>query len=882
MPRWIDRARLRWKSMFHPRDADAELAAEIRLHIDEQIEENLAAGMSPAEARTAAIRAFGPAALVEEQCRDTRRVSFLQNLVQDLRYTLRSLGHQPMLVAAATLSIAVAVGANTVIFSLASQIVLSTPSVSRPDRVVNIQMNNGSHVSYRQWQALEESHTLAALAGYQLEREVNWRGPDQSVSIMPLIVTANFFDALGVPLAMGRGFTAAEAHAEHRPTVAVISHRFWQRRLGGHPSVLGRSLVLNGEPYVVLGVLPDNLTAVPGFAIAPELYLPVNPALMPTLFEPLDASVQLVGRLRDGQSVAEGRAALSTAAARLAPQYGKEFGEVYRFSLVGGLSQIMELKEVGAFFAVLIVGVGLVLAVACANVAGLLLARGTVRRREIAIRVAVGASRARLVQQLLTEGLWLAVFGTAAGLLLMRLMMGLLTRISLPLPLPLELHASLDARLLIYSLLLLVLTMACCALVPALQATRPSLVPALKQEEPRYAHRRWTLRGLLVIGQIAVALVLLLTATLFLRNLALARNADPGFDVAHTIVAQVSLVERRYTRETRAELLASAVDRLENLPGIERAAYTADIPLTIRSGSTNGADLRIAERGGPFPARYELNRVGPGYFESMGIRLSRGRDFRATDTPGAPTVVILNQEFARRYFAGSDPIGQHLLLPGPNDTLTTAEVVGIVGNSKHRTLGEDQRPAIYQSFLQHGNRDRLVFLVVRGQDPAASIRAISHALTELDPTAAIDVQPMRRALAFAFMPSQLGAALLAALGSIGLLLAMVGLYAVMAYSVSRRTAEIGIRMALGASHRAVLRLVLGDAGMLAGTGILCGLAIAAFLTRPLAMFLVAGLSASDPVSFASTSILLGLVSIAAAWTPARRALRVDPVVALRE
>jgi predicted permease len=883
MPRWIDRARLRWKSMFRPHDADAQLAAEIRLHIEEQIEENLAAGMGPAAARTAAIRAFGPVALVEEQCRDTRRVSFVRNLVQDLRYTLRSLGHQPMLVAAATLSIAVAVGANTVIFSLASQIVLSTPSVSRPDRVVTIRLNNGSHVSYRQWQALEESHTLAALAGYQFEREVNWRGSEQSVSIMPLIVTSNFFDALGVPIAMGRGFTAAEAAVERHPTVAVISYRFWQRRLGGAPSVLGSSLVLNGQPYTVIGVLPENLTAFPGFGIAPELYLPLSPALMPTLFEPLDASVQLVGRLRDDQSVAEGRAALSTAAARLAPQYGKEFGEVNRFSPLGGVSQIKELREIGAFFAVLIVGVGLVLAVACANVAGLLLARGTVRRREIAIRVAVGASRARLVQQLLTEGLWLALFGTVGGLLLMRLMMGLLTRVSLPLPLPLELHASLDVRLLTYSLTLLVLTTTCSALLPALQATRPSLVPALKQEEPRYAHRRWTLRGLLVIGQIAVALVLLLTAILFLRNLALARTANPGFDIAHTIVAQVSLVEDRYTREGRAELLASAVARLESLPGIERAAYTADVPLTIRSGATNGADLRIVERGRPFPARYELNRVGPGYFASIGIRLKRGRDFQTTDAPGAPTAVILNEEFARRYFAASDPIGQHLLLPGPDDAPITAEVVGIVANSKHRTLGEDQRPAIYQSFLQQGNRDRLVFLLARAtQDPAASIRTIAQALTELDPTAAIDVQPMQRALAFAFMPSQLGAALLAALGSIGLLLAMVGLYAVMAYSVSRRTAEIGIRMALGASHRAVLRLVLGDAGMLAGTGILCGLVIAAFLTRPLAMFLVTGLSASDPVSFAVTSILLGLVSIGAAWTPARRALRIDPALALRE
>jgi predicted permease len=883
MPRWIDRARLRLRSLFRGHDADAELADEIRVHLEEQIAENVAAGMSPADARTAALRTFGPVALIEEQCRDTRRVSVVQNFVQDLRYTLRSLRHQPMLVAAATLSIAVATGLNTVIVNLASQIVLSVPSVSRPDRVVNIRMANGSHVSYRQWQALDRSGALAGLAGYQFEREVNWRDSNQSLSIMPLIVTANFFDVLGIPVAMGRGFSAGEAQAEHHPAVAVISHAFWQRRLGADPAVLGRTLVLNGEAYTVLGVLPEGLRAFPGFGIAPDIYLPLSPALMPTLYERLDATVQLVGRLRDDQSVAEGRAALSTAAARLAPEYGREFGDVDRFSALGAVSQMKDLKGIGAFFAVLLVGVGLVLAVACANVAGLLLARGTVRRREIAIRVALGAGRARLVQQLMTEGLWLALFGTVCGLLLMRILMGLLTRVSLPLPLPFELHASIDARLLLYSLALLAVTTTCCALVPALQATRPSLVPALKQEEPRYAHRRWTLRSVLVIGQVAVALVLLLTATLFLRNLALAHRVDPGFDVAHTIVAQVSFVEGRYTRESRAALLESAVTRLRTLPGITHAAYTADVPLTIRSGSTNGSDLRIAERGGPFHARYELNRVGAGYFASMGIRLNRGRDFRTTDGPGAPTVVILNEEFARRYVAGSDPVGQHLLMPGPADKSIPAEVIGIVANSKHRTIGEDQQAAIYQSFLQHGNRNRVAFLIARTQgEPSASAREVSQVLAEMDPTAAIDVQPMQRALAFAFMPSQLGAALLAALGSIGLVLAMVGLYAVMAYSVSRRTAEIGIRMALGASHRAVLRLVLGDAAMLAGTGIVLGLAIAALLTRPLAMFLVAGLSASDPLSFALTSILLGLVSVAAAWMPARRALRIDPALALRE
>lgn len=882
MPRWIDRIRHLWRALFRSHDVDAALRRELRVHLEEQIDEYVAAGMTPEDARAAARRAFGPMARIAEECRDTRRVALVHNVSQDLRYALRALRQQPMLVAAATLSIAVAIGANTVIFTLASQIVFSAPTAADPDRLVNIRMGTGSHVSYRAWQALERSGALAGLAGYQFEREVNWRGTERAVSLMPLIVTGNYFDVLGVPMAMGRAFSAGEARAERAPTVAVISYRFWQRRLAADPAVLGRTLIINGDAYTVLGVLADKLRAFPGYAIAPDIYLPLSRALMPGLFEPLDGTVQLVGRLHERQSLAAARAALSTAGSRLTAEYGERFGEVQRFSPVGGVAQIKDMKELGAFFALLLVCVAVVLAVACANVAGLLLARGTVRRREIAIRVALGASRARLVQQLLTEGLWLASFGTACGLLLMRATMALVARVPLPLPLPFELHASFDARLLLSSLVLLALTTVCCALVPALQATRPSLVPSLKQEEPRCVHPRWTLRNVLVIGQIALALVLLLTATLFLRNLALARLADPGFDAQRTIVARVSFVEGRYTRESRAAFLDAAVARLAARPGIERAAYTADVPLTIYSGMTNGSDLRIAEHGGPFRARYEVNRVGPDYFSTMGIRLRRGREFHRADGPGAPAVAIVNDAFVQRYFAGADPIGKHLVLPGaPGDD--AAEIVGVVANSRHRTIGEEQRAAIYEPFLQRANRDRLVHLLVRTSgDPGSAARDITRVLADMDPTAAIDVQPMRAALAFAFMPSQLGAALLASLGSLGLLLAMVGLYAVVAYAVSRRTAEIGIRMALGASPAAVMRLVLGDAAVLAAAGIAIGLAAAALITRPLAMFLVAGLSPADPVSFVMTALVLAMVSLAAAWTPARRALKIDPALALRE
>lgn len=883
MGRLVDRALLRARSLIRGGQVDAALKDEIRVHLEEQIEENLAAGMSPREAREAALRAFGPMARIEEECRDTRRVSFLQNLMQDLHYTLRSLARQPLLMLAAILSIAIAVSANTTIFALASELVLSTPTTRRPDQLVHIRMARGSHVAYQQWRDLDGSGALAGIAGYQIEAEVNWRGPDQSVSLVPLIVTANYFDLLGVPVAAGRGFTADEAQAERHPTVAVISHGFWQKRLAGDQNVIGSTVILNGQPYTVLGVLPAGLRALPGYGIAPEVYLPLSAALMPDLNNMRGAAVQLVGRLRDGQSVGEGRAALAAAASSLSLTYGeKYFGVVSQFARVGSLAQVGDFATAGAFFGVLLVAVGLVLAIACANVAGLLLSRASVRRREIAIRVAIGASRARLVQQLVTEGLWLAFFGTVSGFLLMVLMMRLLARIPLPFPFPFELHVPFDARMLAYSVILLVATTVLSALMPALHATKPTLVPALKQEDARHGHRRWTMRGALVVGQVAVALVLLVTALLFVRNLARARYMNPGFDTAGTLVAQISFVEGRHTPESRAAFLQAAVERLRTLPGVERASYSRGVPLTMRSGMTTGADLQIAGKGSSFASRYEVNLVGPDYFATMGIPLVEGREFRSTDRTGAPVVAIINEEFARRHFQGIDPIGQTLLLPMSREQTYPAEIVGVVGNSRHRTIGETQQAAIYESYLQRGNRGRYVHVLARAtSDAPTTVQDVERVLAELDPSAAVDVQTMRSTLAFAFMPSQIGAALVGALGVLGLGLAMVGLYAVVSFSVSRRTAELGIRMALGASRRAVLRLVLRDALLLTGIGIAVGLGVAVFVTSPLSMFLVAGLKPSDPVAFAGTAVLLVLVSLAAAWSPARRAMNIDPVAALR-
>ena len=881
MRRWFDRARLRIRSLTHGASADAALRRELQVHLDEQIDENIAAGMSPADARAAALRAFGPAARIEEECRDARRTAFVQNLARDLRYTLRTLLREPLLVAAAALSIGVATAANTVVVTLASELLMAVPDARAPRELAYIRMENASHVSYPNWRDLDRSGALAGLAGYQIEVEVNWRGTDRAVSIMPLIVTPNFFDLIGVPVAMGRGFSRQEA--ETNPDVAVLSHAFWQNRLGGDPMVVGRSMTFNGRPYTVLGVLPSKLRAVPGLGIAPEVYLPVSRHLMPGLDDRRSSAVMLIGRLRPGQRHSDGAAALTTAAERIDAGDGTgRLGRVQRFAAAGTLEQSRSIafSQIPIFVGVLWIAVGLVLAIACANVAGLLLSRGTARRREVAVRAALGATRGRLVQQFLAESFWLALAGTIAGIAAAQLLIRGLSRLRLPVPLPLEVHGTIDLRLLIVSAAVLGVTTVLCGLVPALRSTRPSLSPALRLDERRYG-RRITLRTVLVVGQVAVALVLLLTAFVFLRNLVHAQRLDPGFDAEHSVVAQVSFVEGVHTRETRELFLADAVRRLRALPSVRTATYSHGVPLTMRSGMTTGTEIRRTDRQDEFRAEYHANFVGPAYFDSLGVPLIRGREFLPDDRPGAPPVAIVNEEFVRRYFGDDDPIGRRLMLPGMSAAYAV-EIVGIAGNSKYRTLGEAQQPAIFESYLQRANRGRLVHVIVSARGNAADVvRDVEQTLLALDPSAAVEVTPMRSALAFAFLPSQIGATLFGALGALGLALSMVGLYATMSYAVSRRTAEIGIRMAIGASARAVMAMVLRDAAVFAGSGIAIGLAAALFLTQPLSLFLVAGLRTSDPGIFAGTAALLLAISLAAAASPARRAMRIDPVTALR-
>ena len=879
MKRWTQVVALRVRSLFRRSAVDRDLDKEMQFHLDERSAELIAEGVSADEARRIARREFGSTASIAQQCRETRRVNFLQNFAQDLRYASRNVIKQPMLLVTAASSIALGVGANLVIFGLANGLLLSTPTASDPDRLVHVRTNRGSHASYSAWRDLNVSGVMEGLAGHSIEVDMNWRSRDISIGVMPLIVTANFFDVMGIPIANGRAFTASEAAAERDPRVVLVSHAFWTTRLGGDAAVLGSTLNLNGHPYTVLGVLPADMRSPTGYGISPDLVIPISKAVVSNLDAPNAGHVQLIGRLRPGQSAEAARAALNAASTAWAGEDAGRTGFIQLVAPVGGMSQLKDFKEIALFFGMLLVVTSLVLSIACANVAGLLLARSVARRKEIALRLAIGASRARIVQQLLTEGFVLSAAGTLAGVLIAAAVAQLIARVALPLPVPISFQVAFDSRLAVLALALVVGSTMLSALAPALQATRVALNPDLKQEGRTYGHRRFSARGVMVSGQVAMAVLLLVMTVLFLRNLGLANRLEPGFDADRTIVAEVSFVEGGQG-QAGSETVVAMTERLRALPGVEAATFSEGLPLTMRYGGNTGTMMRIEGRNAPVRVDYNDNSVGPDYFRVMGIKLLRGREFTIADR-AANRAAIVNEEFVRRYFDGLEPIGRTVTLNFDPEEVPF-EVVGVVANSKYRSIGEDHDAAFYTSYLSRERTPRFAHVIVRSvASPETMVPAVRNFILQADSNVAVTVQPVTGALTFAFLPSRIGAVLVGIMGALGALLAMIGLYGVVSFAVTRRTPEIGIRMALGASHRAIGRLVFIDGAWLVGVGMLAGLAIALVVTRPLSAFLVAQLSTTDLVSFVGPVILLAFTSLIAGWSPTRRALRIQPAETLR-
>ena len=850
---------LRRGSRFHE-----ELDQEIEFHIETRTDELEQSGVPRLEAIARARREFGHTPFVRESARAAWQIRWMEDLFADVQYAARALRRSPGFALTAIVSLALGIGVNTTIFSLTNEFLLNSPSCRNPETLAVVRLGGNSHLPMAEFRFVRNAGLFEGLAGLREPDEANWRSGEETHRLWASRVTTNFFEVTGVPVALGRPMQDSDQSA------TVISDHFWRNRLGADPNVLGRSLVLDGRPHTVIGVLPRTHRTFTGFGLAPDLYLPV---------EPDQTAVAVHLRLPQGmtrQEILDRLTSVGKELDRVFPQPDSSWTKDIRITPIEGFERLRSSSPaaIAAFFGLLMAVVALVLLIACANVASLLLARSSSRRQELAMRLAIGASRSRIIRQLLTESLLLAMLGAIAGFVLNLGLTSLFNSVQLPLPLPVRLMIQPDTRLLLYSSILALLSALFAGLGPALKATRVELNSALKQSEHQVGQRRWNLRSTLVVGQLAVSILLLGVGFLFARNLLKSTTMGPGFDVDRTLWAYVRLVPAKYStpKQIRA-FIDREIEILRATPGVESAAINRIVPLN--NSSATFEPFQIDNEPAKYRMRLQVNNVGPDYFRTMGIPILAGDEFKASDPD---QVIIINESLARRAFGSRNPVGRTIRF-GKRAPV----VIGLAKNSKYFTLGEENAPAIYEPYAAQSLSEVNLNFMVRASrlSPADLVKPLTKALGALDPSAAIEVKPMRHAMGMALLPSQVGAALLGSIGLLALTLASIGLYGVLFYTVSRRIREIGLRVALGARPASILRMVFGESFLLVSLGFGIGLGIALLITRPLAMFLVPGLSPADPLSYLAVTAVLTIVAITATTAPALHALRVDPLTALR-
>lgn len=866
-----------WRRLLRRKQLDEQLDKEVRFHLEQHASDLISRGYAPEEAQRQARLAFGGPQQVKEECRDARGTRWLDDLWQDLRYALRALGRNPVFSAVAVTCLALGIGVNTTIFSLSLEAMFARPSVRDPQSVIYVQIGGSEVTSVALWRFLHEQGGMEEIAGADEIGEANWRLGEETHHLYVAHVTDNFFDTAGVPLLFGRPIQTGDRDA------AVISYGFWQRWLSGDHDIVGRALALDGQMYTITGVLPRNHRSIMGLGMSPDVYLPATRAT---------DQVSLYARIPKGLNRAALRSQLNLLCRELdkikpRPPGSSKWEKTLKISSVAGIENMEAwgLLPVAGFIAVLMVVVGLVLLIACANVASLLLARASRRRQELAIRTALGASRGRIIRQLLAESSVLAVLGAAGGLMMNVLLTQAMNKISLPVALPIRLAMRPDLRLLGYLALVTFLATIATGLLPALKAARVAIQPMLKENEGNVGNARWSLRSALVVGQLAISALLLLTASLFARNLIKAGNTDLGFNVNDTLWTHMRLVPGKYTTVEQVERLTDlALDQIRSLPGVEAASAVRVVPMN--DVVSFEGDLNLVTDLGSKPASaidaYDQNWVTADYFRTMDIPIMEGRAFLPSDRQGTPEVGIINQEMARRVFGNASPIGHTITVAAIENH--PIMIVGVARNSKYWTLGEGNMPALYKAYAQgnfRGLPTDIQFLVRTPNRNASLIESLNHTVGAIDPTAFVETKTMRSSLAFALLPSRAGAIITGSVGVLGVTLAAIGLYGVLLYAVSQRTKEIGLRMALGATARDIIGTVLGESLVLCAVGSALGLGIAIFAARPLSMFLVPGLTPGDPPSFILVGGAMLVICLAATLPPMLSALRVDPMIALR-
>jgi predicted permease len=806
---------------------------------------------------------------------------------QDLILAFRRLRSSPGFTLAAILTLALGIGANTAVFTAVNALIFRPLPVTHPEELVavnthlalNAEFPVTSYLDYLDYR--DRNNVLSGLAGYRFSPVSFSQGNSNNARMWAYEVTGNYFDVLGVGAMRGRVLHREDDITRGGHPLAVITAACWQRRFAGDRGVVGRQIKLNGMDYTIVGVTPAGFSGTE-VVFTPDIFVPIamEPQIEPGqnwLDQRGDRNLFVVGRLKPGVTMAQAEGVLNALAAELGRQYPKSnAGMKISLSQPGLFGNYMR-GTVRAFSAVLMGVAGLVLLIACVNLASLLLARAADRRKETAIRLALGAARGRLIRQLLTESMVLSLAGGAAGLLLARWLMDLFAAWRPPSDVPIIPTLSMDPRVMIFALIASVITGIVFGLAPALQSTRAELAPALKNEAVAERLRRFALRDLLVTAQVALSVVLIIGSGLAVRSLQHALTLPIGFEPRHAASVSFDLTLQGYDQTRMLEFRRRLLENVRAMPGIESAGLTAGIPLSLHWNNSG-----ILMEGKPMPKPVDtplaaMYQVSPGYLRAAGTKLISGRDFDDNDKKGTPLVAMVNETFARQLLPGENPIGRrfHHNQDGP-----WQQIIGVVEDGKYRALGERPLLAVFQPMAQHVPED--VTLVARSSLPEETVAGmLRRAVNELDPALPVyDAGSLTDQLGIVLFPARGAATILGAFGILAIVLAATGVYGIMAYAVARRTREIGIRMALGAKSTQVLGVILSHTAWLVGVGMAAGVGLALAAGRLFSQILY-GVSATDPLTYGIAIVMMGGVAFAACWLPARRAIHVDPIKALR-
>ena len=876
--------------LFRRSDADRDLGDELQHYLEQATAAHMARGLSPADAARAARLEIGNTAAVRDEVRSHGWENAVSSVGADLRYAGRMLRKSPVFTIVVVSVISIGTGAVTTVFSAMNAVLFRPmPGTGDGPPLVTISRRDpagtslsGSYPYVEHLRALSRTFSdIAALT----KASLNVRAGDQGVPAYGEMVTGNYFSVLGARPAIGRFFLPEEGSTPLTHPVVVLSHAFWQRRFGGDPSIVGRTIDVNGLPYTVIGVTTEEFRGVSA-PIVTDAWVPVmmlnqlRPELNRKLSDPAWGGLRLFGRLQDGVTMEAAERELSALTATLTTE-GTEPSAFAAFDRVRvqplmGLNFGDDKTVVAGFLGLLLGAAALVLLIASVNIASMLSARAVTRRRELAVRAALGAGRGRLVRQLLTEILVLFTLGAAGGIALTTLATSAIEQLSIPAEIQLALELSVDARVMLFALLVSLATGLAFGLPPALTAARNDIAVRLRDGAAGGGVRRSRLSNALIVSQLAAALVLLVAAGLFVRALSHGTRADPGFDARQVATFTFFSESWGYDRARTKAFFRALRERVEDLPGVTAAAYTMHLPLTMHNNGDNihidGVSSSSADRPG---VPVWIAQVDAAYFEVLRIPLRAGRAFTQADDANAPSVAIVNETFSRKYWPSGSAIGRTFTMYGQQYT-----VVGIARDAKYASLTDPPTPFVYFSLDQRWGARRTLIVRTTG-DPVLIAPAVHAVIREIDPgLPRVPIVTLRDANSIVLFPQRIAAMVTGALGLMGLLLASVGLYGIISYSVTGRAREIGIRLALGARSTGVVGLIVREGMRLAIVGVVVGVILAAVATRLIATFLLS-VSPLDAVTFGGMSLLFIGVALLASWLPARRAAAADPMVILR-